>query len=269
MADVQTYYDSSLTGAELDAALKKLPQVDEAVQQARAGADLSRSWAEGGTGLREGEDSNNARYWCGQAQTITQGALGWYADEAQLTGSYPTGSNGQWAIIGSTDTIWTWDEDTGAWVDTGAQTDLSNYYTRPQADARFQLPVGYIFDWAPVAGQSADLSTPEKVAQHFGYGTWQEITGRFTFGRDASHEVGSTGGEEKHALTQPELPTSLGQMSYWSSRNLTSLYEPGYDGTVAGFTNTGGTFPVSNPGGGQAHNNMPPYLAVYKWQRIA
>lgn len=269
MADVQTYYDSSLTGAELDAALKKLPQVDEAVRQARAGADLSRSWAEGGTGLREGEDSNNARYWCGQAQTITQGALGWYADEAQLTGSYPTGSNGQWAIIGSTDTIWTWDEDTGAWVDTGAQIDLSNYYTRPQADARFQLPVGYIFDWAPVAGQSADLSTPEKVAQHFGYGTWQEITGRFTFGRDASHEVGSTGGEEKHALTQPELPTSLGQMSYWSSRNLTSLYEPGYDGTVAGFTNTGGTFPVSNPGGGQAHNNMPPYLAVYKWQRIA
>ena len=132
-----------------------------------------------------------------------------------------------------------------------------------------QHPIGYIFDWAPVAGQNVDLSTPEKVAQHFGYGTWQEITGRFTFGRDASHEVGSTGGEEKHALTQPELPTSLGQMSYWSSRNLTSLYEPGYDGTVAGFTNTGGTFPVSNPGGGQAHNNMPPYLAVYKWQRIA
>ncbi len=22
-------------------------------------------------------------------------------------------------------------------------------------------------------------------------------------------------------------------------------------------------------GGGQSHNNMPPYLTVYKWQRIA
>lgn len=269
MADVQTYYDSSLTGAELDAALKKLPQVDEAVQQARAGADLSRSWAEGGTGLREGEDSNNARYWCGQAQTITQGALGWYADAAQLTGSYPTGSNGQWAIIGSTDTIWTWDEDTGAWVDTGAQTDLSNYYTRPQADARFQLPVGYIFDWAPVAGQSADLSTPEKVAQHFGYGTWQEITGRFTFGRDASHEVGSTGGEEKHALTADEngphthaFTNKGGNVNIGSTWYATSNYGNGN----APDTNILGT---QSSGQGAPHNNMPPYLAVYKWQRIA
>lgn len=259
IADVQT-------AAQNIEAIQNAPT---AAEKATASATLAESWAVGGTGTRDGENTNNAQYWAGQAQTIAQGALGWYESESALQAAHPTGSNGQWAIIGSTDTIWTWDSDTSAWVNSGNQIDLSNYYTRPQADARFQLPVGYIFDWAPVAGQSADLSTPEKVAQHFGYGTWQEITGRFTFGRDASHEVGSTGGEEKHALTQPELPTSLGQMFYWSSRNLAGLYEPGYDGTVAGFTNTGGALPVSNPGGGQAHNNMPPYLAVYKWQRIS
>lgn len=31
---------------------------------------LSRSWAVGGTGTRQGEDTNNAKYWCSQAQEI-------------------------------------------------------------------------------------------------------------------------------------------------------------------------------------------------------
>lgn len=142
MADTQTYYDSTLTGAELDGALKKLPQIDAAVEQAGQSVRLAQSWAEGGTGSREGEDLHNARYWCSQAQTIAQGAMGWYADEAQLKQACPTGSNGQWAIVGSTDTIWTWDGDTGRWVDSGAQMDLSNYYTKAQADAAFS-PTGH------------------------------------------------------------------------------------------------------------------------------
>lgn len=33
-------------------------------------ATLSRSWAEGGTGIREGEDENNAKYWCSRAKRI-------------------------------------------------------------------------------------------------------------------------------------------------------------------------------------------------------
>lgn len=29
------------------------------------------------------------------------------------------------------------------------------------------------------------------------------------------------------------------------------------------------TVTINNSGGGQAHNNMPPYLSVYMWQRTA
>ena len=46
------------------------------------------------------------------------GNLGWYPTEAALILAHPTGANGQYAIIGETDTIWTWDSDTNAWVDT-------------------------------------------------------------------------------------------------------------------------------------------------------
>lgn len=273
MAETQTYYDSTLTGEELDTALKKLPQVDEAVEQAAQNALLAKSWAEGGTDLRADEEIHNARYWCSQAQTITQGALGWYADADQLRAAYPQGSNGQWAIVGTTDTIWTWDSDTAVWVDTGAQIDLSNYYTKPQAEARFQMPVGYIFDWAPVEGQDVDLSTPEKVAAHFGYGIWQEITGRFTFGRDESHEAGSTGGEAEVALERSNIPDLEASQV---------LGIQCYNGSVGSYSNVvigasvGASYNIrfktretSGSETGLPHNNMPPYLAVYKWQRIA
>jgi len=45
---------------------------------------------------------------------------GWFADETALTTAYPVGQNGWYAIVGDTDTFWTWDTDTVAWVDTGS-----------------------------------------------------------------------------------------------------------------------------------------------------
>lgn len=124
IADVQT-------AAQSIEAIQKAPT---AATNAAASATLAESWAVGGTGTREGENTNNAQYWAGQAQTIAQGALGWYESESALQSAHPTGSNGQWAIIGSTDTIWTWDSDTSAWVNSGNQVDLSNYYTKSQTD---------------------------------------------------------------------------------------------------------------------------------------
>lgn len=44
---------------------------------------------------------------------------GWYATEAALLTAYPTGEDGWYAIVGTTDTVWVWDSDTSAWVDSG------------------------------------------------------------------------------------------------------------------------------------------------------
>ena len=108
-----------------------------AASNAAASATLAESWAVGGTGTRPGENTNNAEYWAQQAQAVAQGQLGWYATPQELQSAHPSGQNGQWAIIGTTDTIWTWDSDTSAWVNSGAQVDLSNYYTKAQADSEF------------------------------------------------------------------------------------------------------------------------------------
>lgn len=112
-----------------------IQQAPAAATNAGASATLAESWAVGGTGTRAGEDTDNAKYYALLAQSVAQGQLGWYATPQNLQSAHPTGQNGQWAIIGSTDTIWTWDSDTSAWVDSGSQVDLSNYLTSPQVNA--------------------------------------------------------------------------------------------------------------------------------------
>lgn len=130
-------FDAPEATVYYNALTAQVAQVLANAQTAAASATLSESWAVGGTGTREGENTNNAQYYAQQAQSIAGGQLGWFETEQALEAAHPTGQNGQWAIIGSTDTIWTWDSDTSAWVNSGSTADLSNYYTKAQADATF------------------------------------------------------------------------------------------------------------------------------------
>ena len=75
-----------------------------------------------------------------QVRTITIGAQGWYATPEALKAAVPVGENGWWAVVGTTDTFWTWDNDTKSWKDSIQKVDLSDYYTKAQADAKFGTP---------------------------------------------------------------------------------------------------------------------------------
>lgn len=305
----ETYYDSSMTGAQLDEAFAGLARVQDSAAQAAASAETARQYGQiveqNAQAIRDIEQSMDAIEaapgYASQAaqsaaaaaasktasetaasqsaqsaaaaaesaraaQQVAQGAQGWYETEETLKTAHPTGQNGYWAIVGSTDTIWTWDGDTGTWKNTSVKTDLSGYYTKEQSEKRFEMPVGYIFDWAPVEGNETDLSTPEKVAEHFGYGSWKEISGKFTFGCSAEYPAGSTGGEATHTLSLNEIPAHSHQTAIHWNNNVTN-----YDITWSNgkHLEVSSGFMTGTAGGGQAHNNMPPYLAVYKWQRVA
>lgn len=72
------------------------------------------------------------------ALQISQQNKGWYPSATALAAAHPTGINGDWALVGGdVDTIWMWDSDGAAWKNTHQQTDLSNYYTKTQADTQF------------------------------------------------------------------------------------------------------------------------------------
>ena len=235
-----------------------------AVQGAAQNAQTAQSAA-----TEAAASAQEAEQWAEQAQQIAQGAMGWYADPQALQSAHPTGQAGNWAIVGSTDTIWVWDTDTNAWVNTGNQIDLSNYYQKQEADARFQMPIGYVFEWASVPEQSVDLSTPEKVAQYFGYGTWAAFgAGQFLLGAGGSYQAGNTGGEAKHVFSISEMPSHTHQIAYQDDSSQQSISRNASTSKyVSGWRPVSGT--IIETGGGQPHNNMPPYIVVYRWQRIA
>lgn len=144
-----------------------------------------------------------------------------------------------------------------------SSSDASNCYTKEEANKRFEFPIGFYFEWALVSG-GPDLSTAEKVAAYFGYGTWREISGVFMLSRSASHAVGSTGGEETHTLTQSELPDYTIGRVYTADTNV----EKNGDWVKTDPGNKTGFGPL-RLGNNKPHQNMPPYLVCYRWQRIA
>lgn len=108
---------------------------------AAASAKEARSWAVGDTASRPGEGMNNAKYYAAQAQQVSQGAVGWYPNYEALYAAHNTGYDGNWAIVGETDTIWVWDSDTGVWKDTDQSSKFANYYDKTQIDAKLPKPV--------------------------------------------------------------------------------------------------------------------------------
>ena len=93
-------------------------QVTQKANEAADSANLSKSWAIGGTGLREDENVNNSKYWAEQAMAVSNGYLGYYNSGNDLEIAHPTGKQGDWAIVGETGSMWIWNVITSEWEDT-------------------------------------------------------------------------------------------------------------------------------------------------------
>ena len=132
------------------------------------------------------------------------------------------------------------------------------------------VPIGGIIEWDGTGLNGApDLSTPEKVASVYGYGTWERYgIDRVTVGAGGEYNAGSIGGEKEHTLNIAEMPSHQHQLHGWAL-SMTSTagtqYAPTYPFDQYDNSNLT-THPV---GEGQPHNNMPPYIGTYRYRRIA
>lgn len=134
-------------------------------------------------------------------------------------------------------------------------------------------------------GCTYESSDPTSPAELFG-GYWSPIEGRFTIGASSTYPAGSTGGSETVTLTanqsgQRALTITGGahshtaapqyRMVFASGTNRAGMYLSGTaDGTWSLGTNSvNHTHSVAAQNASEAHNNMPPYVAYYKWERVA
>ena len=92
-------------------------------------------------------------------------------------------------------------------------------------------------------------------------GTWERIQDRFLLCAGTAYAAGSTGGEAEHKLTVDEMPSHSHAYGGYAGQ--------GDFGETGSQIRTDGTRKTTSTGGGAAHNNMPPYLAVYAWKRTA
>ena len=116
----------------------------------------------------------------------------------------------------------------------------------------FAYPVGAIY----IAYNHDDPATL------FG-GTWERIVNRFLWAADANGGIGVVGGEKTVTLTVDQIPSHNHGGTYTNAGTSTKTHAWLASGGSAM------TYESVNAGGGEAHNNMPPYIQVSIWRRTA
>lgn len=120
-------------------------------------------------------------------------------------------------------------------------------------------------------------------------GTWVRIQDTFLLAAGSSYAAGTTGGEATHTLTTSEMPTHAhyptgsteSERGNWRAALVKDISGRSgklnmADGTgrysvasTTSYDDIGMASQTGYTGDGAAHNNMPPYLAVYVWKRTA
>nr|DAV81784.1 MAG TPA: baseplate protein [Caudoviricetes sp.] len=243
-----------------------------------------------------------------QVRTITIGAQGWYATPEALKAAVPVGENGWWAVVGTTDTIWTWDGDTGAWVDTRKEVDLSDYLTQDQikklleqymplrpatattlggvkvgsgltVDADGVLSADSALAAYPVGSIFQTVSTTSPAAL-FG-GTWQEIAqNRVLMGAPYAHAAGRTVEAGLPNITGSLIETAADSSPFRGSKaglsksgalRFTEVNTSwgGYGGNNGSTYNINFDASLSNPIYGRSATVQPAAYYVHIWRRVA
>ena len=145
--------------------------------------------------------------------------------------------------------------------------------TLKKAMLAMMWPVGSIYI-------SVSATSPQTL---FG-GTWERIQDTFLLAAGRTYAAGKTGGEASHTLTTEEMPSHghnpANQAGYYGFiTNSQKAFTVGDMGPQSGsgryYPYAAAAFDISRntltgaTGGGNSHNNMPPYLAVYVWKRTA
>lgn len=172
-----------------------------------------------------------------------------------------------------------------AYIDTQKNSFGVNCF--PKNDKSLEINGKTVFDMVYPVGSiymSVNATSPATI---FG-GTWEQIKDKFLLSAGDMYKAGATGGEATHTLTKSEIPNyTIGSIpeavpdnhDNWRNGGITGDNLGNASSSKKGVANNNEvltinsgpqwSYKISTDGGGQPHNNMPPYIAVYIWQRTA
>lgn len=197
--------------------------------------------------------------------------------------------------------IATTDEAIAGVVDNKAMTPLK---TKEAIEA--QVPIKEIVNSIYPVGQIVEYASNINPNDLYSWQTWEQIKDVFTLSSGDKYTIGDTGGAATVTLTIDQIPAhwhtaSVQNASLTGRINGSANSSNGYNnnplsgsgvfsgsGAINGYgeggewnsgtatwagLNFGGThnhdISIETTGGGEAHNNMPPYLVTIKWKRTA
>ena len=120
---------------------------------------------------------------------------------------------------------------------------------------------GAIFDAIYPVGSIYLAYNHTNPATLFG-GTWTRIQNAFLWATTSSGTIGQTGGEQTVTLTADQMPKHTHGGTYTNAGTARTHAWLTSNGSAMGYDSV-------EAGGGQAHNNMPPYIQVSVWRRTA
>lgn len=177
---------------------------------------------------------------------------------------------------------------TGTWLQTTEATDLGSapskiavldgsgwvyYRTLTEIKTDIGVDVSSLVDlFYPIGSIYMSTNQTDNPQSRFSGTYWLPIYDRFLLGAGKTYKAKATGGEATHTLTVSEIPSHYHD-EYLGNDSGSDSAPSGYSGWPNAKYASSKTWwatgsKTSMAGSGGAHNNMPPYYAVYMWRRV-
>lgn len=142
---------------------------------------------------------------------------GWFASESALSTAYPEGEDGDYAIVGETDTVWVWDSDSDSWLDTARKGQVESVNGETgivllDAEDVGAVPVP---DITTISTSSSSLTLEDNTIYNCGTMTALTFTNPSTPTTDYSCQVNFTSGS-----TATTIALSTGTEIIWLGDNV-------------------------------------------------
>lgn len=134
----------------------------------------------------------NAKKYADEVRTVAEGYKGWFETETALTAAVPNGAKGDWAIVGSTNSIWLWDGSANVWVESVPRTQIK------------ALLAGYM----PLRAATADILGGIKVGNNLSIDADGKLNGAAPYALTAAKVTAALGFTPANVISSTDAPPS-------------------------------------------------------------